>query len=217
MVFIYDLLLNFTDYNRLLEFYEWDSKDGLEHIKKIPLFKIKSIDMDNIINSNIKVSKIFLDKINNQTIGYRKKNNIKYGCLFCDLNKVVGVEFNKDGKIISRSSLLLDEEEDIIDEISILEDYDFTYKIINKYNTNSFLTRKEMLRRKYLLKELNKIYKDKYYDKFNYLYEEVFGNNNKSISDKYEIIINDIKNNYNNKYNKLYEIVRLSYQKNRLH
>ena len=31
MVFIYDLLLNFTDYNRLLEFYEWDSKDGLEH------------------------------------------------------------------------------------------------------------------------------------------------------------------------------------------
>ena len=40
MIYIYDLLLNFIDGDRLIEFYEWDSKDGLEHIKKIPLFKI---------------------------------------------------------------------------------------------------------------------------------------------------------------------------------
>ena len=115
------------DSNRLIEFYEWDSKDGLEHIKKIPLFKISSVDMDNIINNNIKVSKDFLDKINNKTTLYRNKYNIKYGVLFCDLNKVVGVEFNKEGTIICRSSLLLDEEEDILDEVSVFEDYENIY------------------------------------------------------------------------------------------
>ena len=217
MIYIYDLLLNFMDSNRLIEFYEWDSKDGLEHIKKIPLFKISSVDMDNIINNNIKVSKDFLDKINNNTTLYRNKYNIKYGVLFCDLNKVVGVEFNKEGTIICRSSLLLDEEEDILDEVSVFEDYDFNYKVLKEYTYNSFLTRKELFKKNYLEKELKKIYTDKYYDKFNYLYEEIFGKDNKPLEDKYKIIINDINNNYNNKYNKLYEIVRLSYKKNRLH
>ena len=213
MIYIYDLLLNFIDGDRLMEFYEWDSKDGLEHIKKIPLFKISSIDMNNIINSNIKVSKMFLDKIKNQTIGYKKTSNIKYGTLFCDLNRVVAVEFNDDGSIICKSSLLLDEEEDILDEVSLFEDYDFNYKVLDSIDKNIFLTRKEIFRRRYLLKELENIYNTKYYDKFNYLYEEVFGKDNRKIENKYKRIVDDIKNNYNYKYNNLYNIVRLSYQK----
>ena len=213
MIYIYDLLLNFIDGNRLIEFYEWDNKDNLEHIKKIPLFKIKSVDMNNMISSNIKVNKTFLDKINNKTIGYKNKNNIKYGALFCDSNKVIGVEFSKDGTIICRSSLLLDEEEEILDEVSIYEEYNFNYKVLEKYKTNSFLTRKELFKKNYLEKELNKIYNDKYYDKLNYLYEELFEKEDKSIEEKYKTIMNDINNNYDHRYNNLYNIVRLSYQK----
>ena len=65
MIYIYDILLNFDDGVRLLDFYEWDKKDGLTHIKKIPVFKISSIDMDNIINGIVKVDSSFLEKINN--------------------------------------------------------------------------------------------------------------------------------------------------------
>ena len=150
--------------------------------------------MNNIINSNIKVSKMFLNKIKNQTIGYKKTSNIKYGTLFCDMNKVVGVEFSDDGSVICRSSLLLDEEEDILDEVSLFEDYDFSYKVLDNVDKNIFLTRKEVFKRRYLLKE-------------------IFGKDNKKIENKYKRIIEDIKNNYNYKYNNLYNIVRLSYQK----
>ena len=38
MIYVYDLLLNFQDVDRLVEFFEWSDDDLLEHIKKIPLF-----------------------------------------------------------------------------------------------------------------------------------------------------------------------------------
>ena len=36
MTYIYDLLLNFTDDERILEFFEWNEKDEIINIKKIP-------------------------------------------------------------------------------------------------------------------------------------------------------------------------------------
>ena len=213
MIYIYDILLNFSDDSRLLEFYEWDKKDGLTHIKKIPLFKISSIDMENIIHSKFKVDNEFLEKINNKTMIYKSKKNMKYAALFCDLNRAVAVEFYKDGRSICKSSLLLDEEEDVCDECHLFDDFHFNYKVIEKSSDNLFLTRNELFKKRYLLKEMECLYKDKYFEKFNYLYEEVFGRDENNTHDRYKIIIDDITNNYNEKYNNLYEIVRLSYQK----
>lgn len=213
MIYIYDILLNFSDEKRLLEFYEWSKKDGLEHIKKIPLFKINTIDMDNICNGKIKVDKSFLDKIYNSTMVYRNKKYIRYGALFCDLNRVVAVEFYKDGTPICKSTLLLDEEEEIIDECIDLRDYDLNYKVLEKYDVDFFSTREELFRKNYLIHEIVSLFKDKYFDKFNYLYEEIFGRDEKTTSDRYTVLLEDINNNYNDKYNKLYDIVRLSYSK----
>ena len=212
MVYIYDLLLNFIDSNRLIEFYEWSSNDQFDQIKKIPLFKINSIDMENILNGIIKVDSNFLNIIKNKTFFYKNKKTIKYACLFSDLNRVVALEFDSNGKCICKSSLLLDEEEDVLEDCYNLDIYNLNYKVIEKSKLN-FLTRNESLRKRYLLKELELLYKNNDYDKFNYLYEEVFNTDNKNIDDRYKIIIDDINNNYNNKYNKLYDIVRLSYQK----
>lgn len=217
MIYIYDILLNFNDSKRLVDFYEWDRKDNLEHIKKIPLFRISSVDMENIITSNIKVNKSFLDKICNMTLVYKNKRGIKYAALFCDLNKALAVEFNKDGTVICKSSLLLDEEEDVLEDAAIIDLFDFNYKVIEKHDIDPFLTRSEMFKKRYLLKEIESLFNDKYYDKFNYLYEEIFGRDDKNIKDRYQIIIDDINKNYRDEYNNLYEIVRLSYQKNRLH
>ncbi len=213
MTCIYDVLLNFTDDDNLIDFFEWQEKDTLEHIKKIYLVKVNSEVMDDFLKYKIKVTKEFLEKIEDKTCLYKNKKNLKYAALFTDMNKVIAFEFSNKGEVIAKSSLLLDEEDDIMMECACVDVEEIQYEKICKYPNNIFLTREELFRRKYLLKEVENAYKDKLFDKILYYYEEIFDKDEKSINDKYKIIINDIKNNYNEKHDSLYEIVRMSYSR----
>lgn len=213
MTNIYDVLLNFTDEERLTEFYEWDSEDILDHIKKIPLVRISKNQLNDFINNKIVVEESFLEKIKGKTYAYKKDSNLEYATLLSDINKVVAVEFDKKGNIISRSSLLLDEEEDIIDEACDLEEESIPYKIKEKLNINQFLTRTEQKRRKYLLKEIECLYKENNIDKLTFLYEELYKKDNLSFEEKYQKLKQDITENYSQKHNILYDIVRLTYIK----
>lgn len=213
MNYIYDILLNFIDNERLIEFYEWSESDSFEHIKRIPIYRISSKVMQNICENKIKVSKEFLDEIKNKTNLYKNKQNIKYATLFSDINKVIAFEFSDDGTVISKSSLLLDEEEAVIDECSNINESNLTYTIIEPYMINYFLTREELFKRNYLLKELDYISKVNDVDKLIFLYEEIFKTDKLSFEKKLKRLIDDIKNNFNSKHNELYEIVRLTYTK----
>lgn len=213
MNYIYDILLNFTDDNRLIEFYEWSESDYFEHIKRIPVYRVSSKVMKDICQNKIKVSKEFIEKIQNKTDLYKKKKNIKYATLLSDINKAIALEFSDDGIVISKSSLLIDEEESVIDECLNINESNLEYIIIEPYKTNYFLTRKELFKQNYLLKELDYILKVKDIDKLTYLYEEIFKTDKLKFEEKLKRLINDIKNNYNNKHNELYNIVRLTYIK----
>lgn len=213
MTYIYDVLLNFTDDKKLIEFFEWDQDDTLEHIKRIPLVRISSKQLNDFLNYNVKVDKTFLDKIKGTTIMYRKTKNLEYSVLLSDLNKVVAVEFNKKGEIISRSSLLLDEEEEIIEESFDIKEEQIPYIVESKIKTNHFLTRTELKKQRYLLKELENLHQEKEHEKLTYLYEEIYKKDNLSLDEKYLKLKLDIEENYSNKYNYLYEIVRLTYIK----
>ena len=213
MNYIYDILLNFIDSDRLIEFYEWSESDSFEHIKRIPIYRISSKVMQDICENKIKVSKDFLEEIENKTNLYKNKQNIKYATLFSDINKVIAFEFSADGTVISKSSLLLDEEEAVIDECSNINESNLTYTIIEPYNLNYFLTREELFKRNYLLKELDYISKVNDVDKLIFLYEEIFKTDKLSFEKKLKRLIDDIKNNFNSKHNELYEIVRLTYTK----
>lgn len=213
MTYIYDVLLNFTDADRLIEFYEWEDNDLLEHIKKMPIIRISPEQLDDILNYKIKVSKEFLDTIKNSTISYRKHKDLRYATLISDLNKVIALEFDNQGVVISKSSLLLDEEEDIIDECSDIEEEILPYQTLEKYPTNDFLTREELKKKRYLLKEINYLYENKDIDKLTYLYEEIYKKDKLSISEKYQRLKTDLENDYSIKHNVLYDIVRLTYIK----
>lgn len=213
MNYIYDILLNFIDSDRLIEFYEWSESDSFEHIKRIPIYRISSKVMQDICENKIKVSKDFLEEIENKTNLYKNKQNIKYATLFSDINKVIAFEFSDDGTVISKSSLLLDEEEAVIDECSNINESNLTYTIIEPYMINYFLTREELFKRNYLLKELDYISKVNDVDKLIFLYEEIFKTDKLSFEKKLKRLIDDIKNNFNSKHNELYEIVRLTYTK----
>lgn len=211
MIYIYDILLNFTDRNRILEFYEWHNKDVIDHIKKIPLYRINSDSIEAIIKNKIKVNSDFLNKIKDKTLIYKNKNSIPYACLFSDTNKVVAVEFDSSGNSICKSFLMLDEEEEILDDSIDLDIYNLEVEVIKKNQVNYFLTREELFKQSYLFLEIRNLYDRKLVDKFNYLYEEIFGKDSLNITDKYHKFIEDISHNYSNKYNYLYDIVRLSY------
>lgn len=211
MTYIYDILLNFNDDNDILEFFEWQDSDYIEHIKKIPIKKITSTQMQEICDNRIRVSKDFLDSIKNQTVSYRNKKEIKYASLFTDNNKVIALEFNSKGVVISSSNLLLDEEDDVIDESEEEQETTINYQILAPYNKVCFLTRSEKHKRNFLLKELNSLYSENNLDKFNYLYREIFPKDKLSFEERLKKIIKDINENYNSKYNDLYEVVYLSY------
>lgn len=213
MTYIYDILLNFTDDENYFEFYEWKEDDFFEHIKRIPIIRISKEQMQEIMFNKIKVSQDFLELIKGNTISYKNKKDIKYGCLVCDLNKAIALEFNSKGLILSKSSLLLDEEEDVIDETSLLDEEKINYELIEKYHFDYFLTRDETFKKRYLLREIEYLKKQKNYDKFNYLYEEIFPKDDLSFTERLTKLVTEIKENYNSKFNDLYEIVRLTYIK----
>lgn len=213
MTYIYDILLNFTDDERLLEFFEWEKKDTLEHIKKIPITRVSSKQLNDILNNQIIVEKKFLEKIKNATQSYKNSKNLQYATLISDLNKVIAVEFNNKGEIISKSSLLLDEEEVVIDEcLDIKEEY-LTYNIKTKKVIEYFLTREELRKKRYLLKEIETLYKENKIEKLNYLYEEIFNKDDLLLKEKYHRLKEDIEKNFSAKHNNLYEIIRLTYIK----
>lgn len=213
MTYIYDILLNFTDDERLLEFFEWEKEDTIEHIKKIPLIRVSTKQLETLINNQIIIEKNFLDKIEDTTQLYKNSNNIQYATLISDLNKVIAVEFNNKGEVIGKSSLLLDEEEAVIDECLDMKEEYLTYNIKMKKIAHPFLTRAELRKKRYLLKEIENIYKEEKIEKFNYLYEEVFNSDDLSMKEKYCRLKKDIEKNFSEKHKNLYEIIRLTYIK----
>lgn len=208
MNYTYDIILNFSDYERYYEFYEWKREDNLLTIEKIPIIKINRDNMELIINNKIKINKEILGKIENKTI-LSNGEKLKYVVLFTDLSKVIAIEFNNQGEFIKSSGLLLDEEEAVIDECLNYKELDLEFDILNSFQKTEFLTREEKNVKNSLIMELKYLYKNKNFDEINYLYEELY-NEKMSIHKKYDFLINDIENNFNSKYHKLYDIIKLT-------
>ena len=55
---------------RLKEFYEWNLEDDLEHIKKMPIIRIRESLLKDLLTSKIKIDKSFLSKIKYKTESY---------------------------------------------------------------------------------------------------------------------------------------------------
>ena len=216
MLNIYDIILNFCDNNRIYEFFEWNKKDNIEHIKKIPMIKVSQKVMKDVITTCFIIDKKLLSDIYEKTEIYQDDglSKIKYGLLITDGNTIVAVEFNDLGKSIYKSYLLIDEEEEILELCGEIDIYDIKYRIIKKYNKeNMFLTREEEYKKNYLLKEIKSLYKKKKYQQINYLYEEIYPKDQKTIDEKYLSIINDIIDNYSKYHNNIYKILRLTSKK----
>ena len=215
MLYIYDILVNFTDGDRIYEFFEWDSRDVVEHIKKIPLIRVDTETLIDIYNNDVVVEIELLKDIYLKTEVYNNDYHqvVEYACLLSDNMKVLAVEFDSYGNTLYKSNLLVDEEEEVLTLGNGIKIRSIKYQIKNSQKEDIYLTRKEMSRKKYLLTELKKCFSNKNYQKLNYLYEELYNDDNNSIEEKYNKLVYEINNNYSSNHNEIYNILRLSNKK----
>jgi len=203
MNFIYDIVLNFNkDY---YNFFEWNKKDNIINIKKIPLFVVENDTFKSMKYDNIVVSKNFIDSIKDKTYTYNRQK-VGPSCLISNGKEVIGLLFNDKGDLVKRSSLLLDEEEEVLDEI--YSDEIFNIEIIkfkkNKIdcNTNRIQRDKKDFLIKYINKENNEI-------NLKYLYYDYFEKDEDNINIIKDILIHEIKHNWNKKFDKFYDTVKI--------
>ena len=202
MNYIYDILLNFNEI--YYDFYEWNISDNIEHIRKIPLFKIKNEDIINIKNNNVKINNKFLTKILNKTeiFSNNKIETKDYSVLLSDGEAVIGVEFDTNGNIKKYSSLLIDEHSEVLDVVDSMSTLEISYNILNTNNKNEFLTRQDYDRLRYINRQLFSLNKVSDTSKLEYLYYECFGEretNKTKIIDKIKKELNDKWDSFNQK------------------
>ena len=213
MIYVYDVVLNLN--SNLIEYFEWEEKDNIKYIRKIPFYKISKKTMNDFIKNSVVVEKEFLDKIYDKCkLEENYNNDYKYLCLFTDGNLILGVSINKNGENKYISRLLLDEEDEILLLGNRLTLTNINYSVKScKETIKSNLTRSEEVMKKTLEKELKLLYDKNLVDKLNYFYFEYFNkiNNNKDLC--YKELIESLNNNFNKKHVNLYNIMKMCLEK----
>ncbi len=203
MLYIYDILLNFSK-EKLLEFYEWEKDDKIDHVKKIKLLKIDSKVMDDFIDYTVTILDEKKEEIKNGMELFKNKQ-IKSAMLFTDGYRVLAILFNEQYKSIAKSKLLLEEELDVLDIAEKLNTVNMVYKKTAKKNL-LFLTRREFEIKCYLEKELKKAYKKQDINKLTYIYMEYFDGEEKDFEKMYIQLKNSLQE-INEKHIKIFDML----------
>lgn len=204
MNYIYDILLNFNP--KLYEIYEWEKKDNITHIRKIPLFKITSVDLYNILNNKVEIDIDFLTNLYKKTECFAKNKvlYINYAFLLTDGKEVVAIKSN--GKnIIGYSKLLYEEEAEVLEYSLSIKKIEIKYEVISKFKIN-FATRNENKIKNYIFKTLNKMVINNDEEKLNYIYLECF--NKKINGDVKKQIYIELENKWDDVYLQIYDFLR---------
>jgi len=190
MNYYYDVLLNYQD--KYFMFYEWDELDVIEFVKKIPLFHVDSKVVIDMISKIFKIEDSFLKQIENKT-KLKQNKYLKYNCIVSDGKNSLALEFNEDGEVINKSSLMVEDELNINEFIYSIKETKINYEIIK----NDIFTkeiRQEIKIKKILKLEINNMYEKKEYSKLKFIYLEWFNEILDNIDTMYNNMLNSIKN-----------------------
>ena len=201
MNYIYDIYLNLNE--NLYDFFDWNKNDKLIHIKKIPVIKVSEDIIKSLIANNIKIKDELLAQIYNKTEVWNMNTKINYCALFATNSDIISIEFDKNGKNISKSVLFIDEELEVLEIVNKLCEKIINFEILNKQK-NIFKTRKQINEDNFICKELKNMDESR----LNYIYFECFGKRAKNK----KIILENIKKLQKNSkiYRNLYDILKLT-------
>ena len=202
MNYIYDIVLNFN--REYYNFFEWDKKDTIVNIKKIPLFKVEDKLFNIFKYYNVNVDNSFTNMIKDKTSTYSKLK-LEYAAIICNGKEAIAILLNKNGVLIKRSSLLLDEEEEVLNEIN--DNNIFNIEIVkSSKNKVSFINRCQKEKKDFLINYINK---ENNITNLKYLYYDYFEKEINDISNIKSSLIKEIKHNWNSKLDKFYETVKI--------
>lgn len=167
MKYVYDIYLNFNE--TLYDFFDWEKNDSIVHVKRIPVFRINGEKFKEIMTHNIKTNSLFLDSIYNKTEVWNYNKKYISSLLIFDGNNILALMFNKNGISIKRSFMAIDEEQEVIEELNELDEYNLEFECTNKVK---YLckTRNQIKEEEFIKKELKNIN----IDKLKYIYFECF-------------------------------------------
>ena len=209
MNYFYDVMINLHEVN--YKFYEWSMDDEFIHLKRVPIYKLKSQDIQKFLLHNIQVKREFLEGIKDKTTSIENEK-LLYIALFTDGNNTIVLEFNEDGKSILRSSLLIAEELDLMEIAYSLEEEKLEYEVLEKIKDKNEVRQVERIK-KFLNKEIDYSFNQQDFDKLKYLYQEISEEQLRSDKKIYEFLKILINGNYNDNILKLFNIIKL-YKKN---
>lgn len=209
MNYFYDVMVNLHEVN--YKFYEWSMDDEFIHLKRVPIYKLKSQDIQKFLLHNIQVKREFLEGIKDKTTSIENEK-LLYIALFTDGNNTIVLEFNEDGKSILRSSLLIAEELDLMEIAYSLEEEKLEYEVLEKIKDKNEVRQVERIK-KFLNKEIDYSFNHQDFDKLKYLYQEISEEQLRSDKKIYEFLKILINGNYNDNILKLFNIIKL-YKKN---
>ncbi len=202
MNYIYDIVLNFNkDY---FCFYEWNKKDNIINIKKIPFFVVDNNTFNMMKYDKVVVDSSFIELIKEKTYTY-SKNKIGSACLISNCKEVIGVLFDNKGNLVKRSSLLIDEEEEVLDEIVNDDIYNINIvssKKIKREDINRIEREKKLFLNNYIKRENNII-------NLKYLYYDYFEKEEDDISLIKKKLLDNINSKWSDKLNSFYETVKI--------
>lgn len=167
MTFVYDIYVNFQTV--CYDFYEWNKKDKITHIKKIPIFEVNEDIFTKILANENRIDELSFNTIQNKTEVIKKKKKIS-ATLLTNNKDIIAILLNNNGKIIKKSSLLLEEESAILRNLHKIDFLPIHLTEIEK-NKLTTTTREEQEREKFVLKNFQYIQEQE----LSYLYFECFG------------------------------------------
>lgn len=202
MNYIYDIVLNFN--KEYFNFYEWNKKDSIINVKKIPLFVVDNNTFNIMKYDKVVVDSNFINLIKDKTYLYTK-NKIGNAILISNTKEVIGVLFDNNGNLIKRSSLLIDEEEEVLDEIDNDDIYNINIisnKKIKREEINRNEREKKALLNKYIKRENN-------ITNLKYLYYDYFEKDEDNIDTIKDNLLKQINSSWSDKLNSFYETVKI--------
>lgn len=212
MYYYYDILLNFGEGNALYEFYEWEETDNIDFIKKIPLFRVSSTSLKEHLKYRLKYDKDFLEQIKNKTIVKSSSKVLEYTFLICDTKNALALELNKEGEVINRSKLLLNDEINLSEIMFTMKETKLKYERLEKYKKRSDIRQIEKMKK--LIKcEIDTLYESNNISKLKYIYYEWFNKTAEDIKIMVQEMNTILQKNDDENLERIYTLIKMSYHK----
>lgn len=210
MYYYYDVLLNFTEVPEVYEFYEWEEKDNVEFIKKIPLFRVTTECLKDNLKYQTKFDSSLVEQIKEKTIVKGSAENNLNTFILSDTKNALALEVNEEGRVVSRSKLLPSDELNLSEVMFTMKESTLHYEKLEKYQNSKTLRQIREIK-KLIQHEIDTLYEEKNESKLKYLYYEWMNRNDNNIDTIYKEMTSSLQKGYDENLKRVYDFIKLSY------